>query len=108
MAEDPGQPAGARVRAAELILARADPEPQHLDVALTAGPRHDEHSVEAFLADLTRAGARLTAPLDAELDSEPTPAQVLLDDPFGRPYWFHCPPEHLDAIYGSARYPMGS
>jgi len=21
---------------------------------------------------------------------------------------FHCPPEHLDAIYGSGRFPMGS
>lgn len=23
-------------------------------------------------------------------------------------YWFHCPAEHLDAIYGSSRWPMGS
>lgn len=27
-------------------------------------------------------------------------------DPLGRPYSFHCPPEHLDAIY--TRWPMGS
>jgi hypothetical protein len=24
------------------------------------------------------------------------------------PHQFHCPPEHLDAIYGSDRWPMGS
>jgi len=34
-------------------------------------------------------------------------------DPAGDPMWgvqyqFHCPAEHLDAIYGSARFPMGS
>jgi len=23
-------------------------------------------------------------------------------------YSFHCPPEHLDAIYGNSRFPMGS
>ncbi len=23
-------------------------------------------------------------------------------------YSFHCPPEHLDAIYGKGRFPMGS
>jgi hypothetical protein len=33
---------------------------------------------------------------------------VLYEDPFGRSYWFHCPPEHLDAIYTSDRWPMGS
>jgi hypothetical protein len=31
---------------------------------------------------------------------------------FGEPgflsYSFHCPPEHLDAIYGSDRFPLGS
>jgi hypothetical protein len=30
------------------------------------------------------------------------------DDPFGRDLWFHCPPEHLDAIYGTRRFPVGS
>jgi hypothetical protein len=30
-----------------------------------------------------------------------------LPDPLGRPYGFHCPPQHLDAIY-SGRFPMGS
>ena len=29
-------------------------------------------------------------------------------DPFGRTLMFLCPPEHLDAIYGSQRWPMGS
>lgn len=29
-------------------------------------------------------------------------------DPFGRTYWFLCPPEHLDAIYGSDRWMVGS
>ena len=32
----------------------------------------------------------------------------LYEDPFGRSYWFLCPAEHLDEIYGSARWPMGS
>ena len=31
-----------------------------------------------------------------------------LEDPFGRVYRFHCPPEHLDAIHGSDRFPLGS
>ena len=31
-----------------------------------------------------------------------------IEDLFGRTYRFHCPPEHLDAIYGSGRWPMGS
>jgi hypothetical protein len=30
------------------------------------------------------------------------------EDPFGRTHWFICPPEHLDAIYGSDRFPLGS
>ena len=30
------------------------------------------------------------------------------EDPLGRSYAFHCPPEHLDAIYGNDRFPMGS
>ncbi|MBO0834087.1 MAG: hypothetical protein J2P28_01040 [Actinobacteria bacterium] len=29
-----------------------------------------------------------------------------LDDPFGRSYGFHCPPQHLDAIYNG--FQMGS
>jgi hypothetical protein len=29
-------------------------------------------------------------------------------DLFDRIYYFHCPPEHLDEIYGSDRWPMGS
>ena len=29
-------------------------------------------------------------------------------DPFGRIYMFKCPAEHLDAIYGGDRWPMGS
>jgi hypothetical protein len=31
-----------------------------------------------------------------------------LEDPFGRVYLFRCPPEHLDAIYRSDRFPLGS
>jgi len=31
-----------------------------------------------------------------------------LPDPLGRPYFFHCPPEYLDAIYASNRWPVGS
>ena len=30
------------------------------------------------------------------------------EDDWGRTHWFHCPPEHLDAIYASHRWPMGS
>jgi hypothetical protein len=29
-------------------------------------------------------------------------------DPFGRTHWFVCPPEHLDAIYGTDDYRTGS
>lgn len=30
------------------------------------------------------------------------------DGPSFTSYSFHCPPEHLDAIYGGDRFPMGS
>jgi hypothetical protein len=36
------------------------------------------------------------------------PNNADLHDPLGRPYFFHCPPEYLDAIYASNRWPMGS
>jgi len=29
-------------------------------------------------------------------------------DVYGRTNWFHCPAEHLDAIYGSGLFPLGS
>lgn len=31
-----------------------------------------------------------------------------MPDPFGRIYMFHCPPEHVDAIYCSGRWELGS
>jgi hypothetical protein len=53
-----------RVRACEVILARANPEPTRVDVTLAVGPQ-PRPDVSRFLADLERVGTRLTA--DPEL-----------------------------------------
>jgi hypothetical protein len=38
----------------------------------------------------------------------PGPYGERFADPFGRIYLFHCPAQHLDAIYASGRWEMGS
>jgi hypothetical protein len=48
------------------------------------------------------------ATIKAELDFDPSKDNPRWGEVVHVSYAFHCPPEHLDAIYGGDRFPMGS
>jgi hypothetical protein len=63
IADDPAQPAAARVRASEILASRADPAPQRLDLAVSPGRyRRDSEErtpVEVLQEAIERARRRM-------------------------------------------------